>query len=78
MGSERSSEGQAPHITVVQPFCAYVYSIEDVQLTLRGAGEGAGDLQFFQKLLQEFKSTRPTGQSLQPLFKVKLASNLAS
>ncbi|OEH76466.1 calmodulin CAM2 [Cyclospora cayetanensis] len=45
-------------------------AIEDVQLALKEAGESGGDLQCFQKLLQQFQSTKPTSQTLQPLFKV--------
>ncbi|XP_026193715.1 uncharacterized protein LOC34622117 [Cyclospora cayetanensis] len=35
-------------------------AIEDVQLALKEAGESGGDLQCFQKLLQQFQSTKPT------------------
>ena len=50
-----------------------------MQLALKELGEGGGDLQVFQKLLQQFQPTKPTAQSIQPLFKVgNLASQLAS
>ncbi|KAL8437584.1 hypothetical protein Efla_000447 [Eimeria flavescens] len=50
-------------------------SIEDVQLVLKEAGGGGGDMQMFLKLLQQFQNTKPTAQSLPPLFKVVDPSN---
>ncbi|KAL8269310.1 hypothetical protein Esti_006776 [Eimeria stiedai] len=44
--------------------------IEDVQLSLKEVGNSGGDIQMFLKLLQQFHNTKPTAQSLQPLFKV--------
>ncbi|KAL8449486.1 hypothetical protein Emed_003137 [Eimeria media] len=44
--------------------------IEDVQLSLKEAGNGGGDFQMFMKLIQQFQNSKPTAQSLQPLFKV--------
>lgn len=45
-------------------------SIEDLQEALKDVGPAGGDFDCFLRLLEQFKSTKPTPQALEPLFKV--------